>query len=74
MGMRQLMMGAVLLGAALMITFAAASVLQGMAVANRTAAAEPFAIEKITPASTATRGLRNEPGRSVVLASRRTEL
>lgn len=69
--MRQLLMGAVLLGAALLVTFAAASVLQGWAMANHSASAEPFVVEKITPAKRAT---RNEPGHSVVLASRPFEM
>ena len=70
--MRQLLMGVVLLGAALMVTFAAASVLQGWAMANRTAAAEPFEVEKITPATnTAKRATRDAPGHSVTLVSSR---
>ena len=69
--MRQLLMGVVLLGAALMVTFAAASLLQGWAIAKRSAAAEPFAVEKITPAATAKRAARDQPGHSVVLASNR---
>jgi hypothetical protein len=73
--MRQLLMGAVLLGAALMVTFAAASLLQGWALANRSAAAEPFVVEKITPATTtAKRAARDEPGHSVVLVSRHIEM
>jgi hypothetical protein len=72
--MRQLLVGVVLLGAALMITFAAASLLQGWALANRTAAMEPFAVEKITPAATAKRTTRDEPGHSVVPASRRIDM
>ena len=71
--MRQLLMGVVLLGAALTVTFAAASLLQGWALANRSAAAEPFAVEKITP-DTAKRAARTEPGHSVVLLSRHIEM
>jgi hypothetical protein len=72
--MRQLLMGAVLLGAALMVTFAAASLLQGWALANRSAA-EPFVVEKITPdTTTAKRAARNEPGHSVVLVSHHIEM
>lgn len=71
--MRHFIVGAALLVVALVVTFAAASVLQGMAVANRTVTAEPFVIEKIRPAATVNRGQRNEPAaRSVSLASRRT--
>jgi hypothetical protein len=70
--MRQLLMGVVLLGAALVVTFAAASLLQGWALSNRTASAEPFAVEKITPdTNTARRAARSEPGHSVVLVSSR---
>ncbi|HSI01313.1 MAG TPA: hypothetical protein VLA02_11985 [Reyranella sp.] len=55
---------------ALVVTFAAASLLQGMAEANKTVTAEPFVIDKLRPA--VTRGPHNEPagGRSVILASR----
>jgi hypothetical protein len=57
---------------ALLVTFAAATLLQGMAVANKTVTAEPFAVDKIRPAAAVTRGPRNEPSsRSVILASRR---
>ncbi len=72
--MRQLLMGVVLLGAALMVTFAAASVLQGWAVANHSASAEPFAVERVTPATTVKRGTRAEPGHSVILVSRHIEM
>jgi hypothetical protein len=73
--MRQLFVGVALLGAALMVTFAAASFLQGWAAANRLATAQPFVVDKIVPASTFTRATRPEPGRSVVLASsRRVEI
>lgn len=69
--MRQLFMGAALLGVALMVTFAAASLLQGWALANHTDQATPFMVEKIVPASTAKRITRSdEPGHSVVLVSR----
>jgi hypothetical protein len=70
-GMRQLLMGVVLLGVALTVTFAAASLLQGWAIANRSAAAEPFVVEKITPPTTAKRPTRDVPGHSVVLVSSR---
>lgn len=73
--MRQLLMGAVLLGAALMVTFAAASLLQGWALAHRSAVAEPFVVEKITPGTAAAkRAARNEPGHSVVLVSHHIEM
>jgi predicted DNA-binding transcriptional regulator AlpA len=70
--MRHFIVGAGLLVVALLVTFAAASVLQGMAVANKTASSEPFVIDKIRPADTVNRNPRNEPlgGRSVVLANR----
>jgi|HubBroStandDraft_5_1064220.scaffolds.fasta_scaffold499310_2 hypothetical protein len=68
--MRQLLMGVVLLGAALMVTFAAASVLQGWALTNHSAAAEPFVVERISPATTAAKRVpREEPGHSVSLVS-----
>jgi hypothetical protein len=72
--MRHVLVGAGLLAVALVVTLAAASILQGMAVANRTVDAEPFVIDTIRPDSTVTRP-RTEPGgsRSVILASRRTE-
>jgi hypothetical protein len=69
--MRQLMVGAALLVSALVVTLATASILQGMAISKRTIVAEPFTIEKITPATTtATRVPRSEPigGRSLILA------
>ena len=73
--MRQLLMGVDLLGAALVVTFAAASLLQGWALANRSTAAEPFVVEKITPgATTAKHAARNEPGHSVILANRHIEM
>ena len=74
--MRQLMVGAALLISALVVTFATASILQGMAVQKRTIVAEPLQADKITPAaSTATRAPRTEPlsGRMLVSA-RRVEL
>jgi hypothetical protein len=71
--MRQLLLGVVLLGAALMVTFAAASLLQGWAMANRSASAEPFVVERITPDMTK-RAARNEPGHSVVLVTRHIEM
>jgi hypothetical protein len=73
--MRELLMGAVLLGAALMVTFAAASVLQGWALSSHSASAEPFVVEKITPGTTtAKRAPRSEPGHSVILVSRHFEM
>ena len=72
--MRQLLMGVVLLGAALTVTFAAASVLQGWAMSNHSASAEPFVVERITPATTAKRTTRDEPGHSVILVSRHIEM
>lgn len=58
-----------------MVTFAAASLLQGWALANHSAAAEPFVVEKITPGTnTAKRAARNETGHSVILVSRRIEM
>lgn len=75
MGMRQLLMGVVLLGTALVVTFAAASLLQGWALANRSATAEPFVVERITPdTNTAKRAARSEPGHSVILVSRHIEM
>jgi hypothetical protein len=74
--MRQLMVGAALLISALVVTFATASILQSMAASQRTVVAEPFAVERITPAAaTATRTPRSDPigGRSLILA-RRVEL
>jgi hypothetical protein len=73
--MRQLLMGAVLLGAALMVTFAAASVLQGWALSSHSASAEPFVVEKITPGTTtAKRAPRSAPGHNVILVSRHFEM
>ena len=72
--MRQLLMGAVLLGAALMVTFAAASLLEGWAMSNHSASAEPFVVERITPATTAKRTTRDETGHSVILVSRHIEM
>jgi hypothetical protein len=70
--MRQLLMGVVLLGAALVVTFAAASLLQGWALADHSAAAEPFVVERISPANTAAKRVpREEPGHSVNLVSGR---
>jgi hypothetical protein len=62
--MRQLVVGAALLVSALIVTFAAASILQGMAISKRTIVAEPFAVERITPAG----------GRSLILAGRHAEM
>jgi hypothetical protein len=59
--MRHFVVGAALLLAALVITFSTASVLQGMAAANRTVSAEPFVVDKIRPAATVNRAPRNEP-------------
>lgn len=72
--MRQLLMGVVLLGTALMVTFAAASLLQGWALANRSAAAEPFVVERVTPATTVKRATRDEPGHSVIAVSHHIEM
>jgi hypothetical protein len=70
--MRHFIIGAAMLLVGLILTFAAASLLQGMAVANRTVTDEPFTIDKIRPDPSVNRGLRNEPGaRSVSLANRR---
>ena len=68
--MRQLLVGAALLVSALVVTFGAASILQGMAEQKRTIVAEPFQADKITPAATATRTPRTEPvgGRMLVAA------
>ena len=59
--MRHVIIGAALLMFGLVVTFAAASVLQGMAVANRTVTAEPFTIDRIRPDANANRGQRDEP-------------
>jgi len=73
--MRQLLVGTALLISALIVTFATASILQGMATQKRTIIAEPLQNDRITPASTANRAPRTEPtgGRMVVL-TRRVEL
>lgn len=70
--MRHFIVGAGLLAVALLVTFAAASVLQGMAVANRTVSTEPFVIDRIRPDAAATRNPRSEPtgGRSIILRTR----
>jgi hypothetical protein len=69
--MRHFIIGAAMLVAGLVLTFVAASVLQGMAVANRPVTAEPFTIDRIRPDPSADRGLRREPGgRSASVASR----
>lgn len=71
--MRHFIVGAAVLVFGLVVTFGAASVLQGMAEANRIVTVEPFTIDKIRPDATANRGPRNEPAaRSVNLAGRRT--
>jgi hypothetical protein len=71
--MRHFIVGTALLVVSLIVTFGAASVLQGMAVANRTASAEPFTVDKIRPDTAVTRTQRNEPAaRSVSLANRHT--
>jgi hypothetical protein len=74
--MRQLLVGTALLVSALIVTFATATILQGMAVQKRTIVAEPFSVDGVTPAATATRGVRSEPvgGRSLSLVSRRVEM
>lgn len=72
--MRQLLVGAALLISALIVTFATASILQGMAVQKRTIVAEPFQADRITPA-TATRAPRTDPiGGRMLVSSRRVEL
>lgn len=70
--MRHFIVGAGLLAVALLVTFAAASVLQGMAVANRTVSTEPFVIDRIRPDAAVTRTPRSEPtgGRSIILRTR----
>ena len=73
--MRQLMVGAALLVSALVVTFATATILQGMAVQKRTIVAEPFQSDRIAPAATATRTPRSEPiGGRMLVSSRRVEL
>jgi len=73
--MRQLLVGAALLVSALVVTFATASILQGMAVQKRMIVAEPFQADRVTPASTATRAPRTEPlGGRMLVSSRRVEL
>jgi hypothetical protein len=73
--MRQLLVGTALLISALIVTFAAASILQGMAAQKRAIVAEPFQPERITPAATATRAPRAEPaGGRMLVSSRRVEL
>lgn len=74
MEMRELLVGTALLISALIITFAAASILQGIAMQKRSIVAEPFPADRITPAATAVRTPRSEPGHSVILASRRAEM
>jgi len=70
--MRHFIVGAGLLALALVVTFGAASVLQGMAEGKKTITAEPFVIDKIRPAATVTRGPRDQPtGRNVILATSR---
>lgn len=72
--MRQLLVGAALLVSALIVTFATASILQGMAVQKRTIVAEPFQPDRITPAATA-RATRTDPiGGRMLVSSRRVEL
>jgi hypothetical protein len=70
--MRQLLVGAALLVSALVVTFATASILQGMAVQKHTIVAEPFQADRITPAATTTRAPRTEPvgGRMLVSSTR----
>lgn len=67
--MRHFIVGVALLVVGLAVTFAAASLLQSMAVANRTVTAEPFTIDKIRP--DANRAQRNEPAARSVSAGRR---
>lgn len=72
LGMRHFIIGAAMLVAGLIVTFGAASVLQGIAVANRTVSTEPFTIDKIRPDANAGRGVRDEPAaRRVRLVNRR---
>jgi hypothetical protein len=66
--------GTALLISALIVTFATASILQGMATQKRMIVAEPFPADRITPAATATRGPRPEPGHSPILTGRRAEM
>jgi hypothetical protein len=73
--MRQLLVGAALLISALVVTFATASILQGMAMQKRIIVAEPFQADRITPAAAATRAPRAEPsGGRMLVSSRRVEL
>jgi hypothetical protein len=59
--MRHFIIGAAMLVVALIVTFGAASVLQGIAVANRTVSAEPFTLDRIGPDVNADRRPRSEP-------------
>jgi uncharacterized membrane protein YphA (DoxX/SURF4 family) len=68
-GMRHFIVGAALLAIGLAVTFAAASLLQSLAIANRTVTAEPFTIDRIRP--DANRAQRNEPSARSLSASRR---
>jgi hypothetical protein len=71
--MRHVLIGTSLLVVALMVTFGAATILQGIAEMT-TANAEPFVIDKVRPTASATRGPRTEPAaRSVNLASRQRD-
>lgn len=72
--MRQLLMGTALLLSALVVTFATASVLQGMATQKRTIVAEPFQADRITPTVTATRPARTEPLGGRMALARRAEM
>lgn len=65
--MRHFIIGATLLIGALVLTFGAASVLQGLATAKRPVASEPFVVDKIRPADT---GNRPPAARSVSLGRR----
>jgi hypothetical protein len=72
--MRQLLVGTALLISALIVTFAAANILQSMATQKRSIIAEPLPIDRTTPAATVTRAARSEPARSLILASKRAEM
>jgi len=69
--MRQLLVGVALVVSALIVTFATALILQGIAASKRATVVEPFNVEKIPPAA----GPRGPGARSPILASGRgTEL
>jgi hypothetical protein len=69
--MRHIIVAASLLVVALTVTYAAATVIEGMAMSNKVADNEPFIIDKIRPATVVTRGPATAPSaRSVNLAAR----